>query len=66
MSTTRGARELVPLVIALAGFGVFAAIWALRPPVSAVPPAEVFDRVVVSAPVQVLMTAGDRFLAANF
>ena len=66
MSTTRGARELVPLAIALAGFGVFAAIWALRPPVSVVPPAEVFDRVVVSAPVQVLMTGGDRFLAANF
>ena len=57
---------MLPLAIALAGFGVFAAIWALRPPVSATPPAEVFDRVVVSAPVQVLMTAGDRFLAANF
>ena len=66
MSTSRGARELIPLAIALAGFGVFAAIWALRPPVSATPPAEVFDRVVVSAPVQVLMTGGDRFLAANF
>lgn len=66
MSTSRGARELIPLAIALAGFGVFAAIWALRPPVSATPPTEVFDRVVVSAPVQVLMTGGDRFLAANF
>ena len=65
MSALRGARELLPLAIALAGFGVFAAIWALRPPVSATPPAEVFDRVVVSAPVQVLMTGGDRFLAAN-
>ena len=59
-------RDRLPLAIAVAGFGVFAAAWAMRPPVSATPPAELFDRVVVSAPVQVLMTAGDRFLAANF
>ena len=66
MSAMRSARDLIPLGLAAVGFGVFAAIWAMRPPVSAAPPAEVFDRVVVSAPVQVLMTAGDRFLAANF
>lgn len=66
MRSTRGTRDRLPLAVALTGFAVFAAIWAMRPPVSAAPPAEVFDRVVVSAPVQVLMTAGDRFLAANF
>jgi len=66
MISTRGTRDRLPLAVALTGFAVFAAIWAMRPPVSAAPPAEVFDRVVVSAPVQVLMTAGDRFLAANF
>ncbi len=59
------ARNAVPLVIAALGFGVFAAIWAMRPPASTEPPPEVFDRVVVSAPVQLLLTGGDRFLAAN-
>ena len=59
-------RNLAPLAVAVAGFGLFAAIWAMRPPVNAVPPAEVFDRVVLSAPVQLLLTGGDRFLAANF
>ncbi|ENO89381.1 hypothetical protein C666_06275 [Thauera linaloolentis 47Lol = DSM 12138] len=59
-------RNLTPLAVAVAGFGLFAAIWAARPPVSSAPPAEVFDRVVLSAPVQVLLTGGDRFLAANF
>ncbi|MFT3757750.1 hypothetical protein [Thauera sp.] len=59
-------RNLAPLAVAVAGFGLFAAIWAMRPPVNAAPPAEVFDRVVLSAPVQLLLTGGDRFLAANF
>ena len=59
------ARNAVPLVIAALGFGLFAAIWAMRSPASAEPPPEVFDRVVVSAPVQLLLTGGDRFLAAN-
>ncbi|MFT3759799.1 hypothetical protein [Thauera sp.] len=59
-------RNLAPLAVAVAGFGLFAAIWATRPSVSAAPPAEVFDRVVLSAPVQLLLTGGDRFLAANF
>lgn len=59
-------RNLLPLAVAVAGFGLFAAIWAIRPPVNAAPPAEVFDRVVLSAPVQLLLTGGDRFLAANF
>ena len=59
-------RNLAPLAVAVAGFGLFAVIWATRPPVNAAPPAEVFDRVVLSAPVQLLLTGGDRFLAANF
>lgn len=61
-----GRPNLAPLALAAAGFGLFAAIWATSPPVSAAPPAEVFDRVVLSAPVQVLLSGGDRFLAANF
>lgn len=59
------ARNAVPLAIAALGFSVFDAPWAMRPPASAEPPPEVFDRVVVSAPVQLLLTGGDRFLAAN-
>lgn len=59
------ARNALPLAIAALGFGVFAAIWAIRPPASTASPPEVFDRVVVSAPVQLLLTGGDRFLAAN-
>lgn len=59
------ARNALPLAIAALGFGVFAATWAMRPPASTEPPPEVFDRVVVSAPVQLLLTGGDRFLAAN-
>lgn len=61
-----GGKNVAPLAVALVGFGLFAAIWVTRPPASAVPPAEVFDRVVLSAPVQLLLTGGDRFLAANF
>ncbi|MCV2219321.1 hypothetical protein [Thauera sp. Sel9] len=59
-------RNLAPLAVAVAGFGLFATIWATRPLVNATPSAEVFDRVVLSAPVQLLLTGGDRFLAANF
>ena len=59
------ARNALPLAIAALGFALFAAIWAIRPPASTEPPPEVFDRVVVSAPVQLLLAGGDRFLAAN-
>lgn len=59
------ARNALPLAISALGLGIFATIWAMRPPIGAEPPPEVFDRVVVSAPVQLLLTGGDRFLAAN-
>ena len=59
------ARNALTLAISALGFGVFATIWAMRPPIGTEPPPVVFDRVVVSAPVQLLLTGGDRFLAAN-
>lgn len=59
------ACNALTLAISALGFGVFATIWAMRPPIGTEPPPVVFDRVVVSAPVQLLLTGGDRFLAAN-
>lgn len=57
--------NMMALTVAVVGFGLFAGSWALRSLDNAAPPVEIFDRVVVSAPVQLLMTGGDRFLAAN-
>ena len=54
------------LLIALAGFGAFAALVLGRGPLQAPPQPAVADRVVISAPVQVLLAGGDRFLAADF
>ena len=54
-----------PLVVALLSYCVFAAAWASRAHIDTAPPAEVFDRVVLSPALQILMTGGDRFLAAN-
>lgn len=59
-------RNLIPLTAALAGFGVFAGIGMSLPAARASRPIESYDRIVVSAPVQLLMASGDRFLAANF
>lgn len=56
---------MVPAGVAIAGFLLFAAGWANRAPASSGAQVTVFDRVVISAPVQVLLSAGDRFLAAN-
>lgn len=52
-----------PLGVAVLGFALFAATWAMRIPASQKP--DLADRVVVSAPVQLLLAGGDRFLAAN-
>ena len=59
------AHNTLPLTIAVMGFSIFTAFWAMRPPLGNESPPEVFDRVVMSAPVQLLLTGGDRFLAAN-
>ncbi|WP_287367023.1 hypothetical protein [Thauera sp.] len=55
----------LPQAIALIGFSVFATVWGTRPPSDNALPTAAFDRVVPSAPVQLLMSGGDRFLAAN-
>lgn len=57
--------RLTPLAVAVACFSLFAGIWAMRPSSTPVRQGEVFDRVVMPAPVQLLMTGGDRFLSAN-
>lgn len=54
------------LVTALIGFLAFAALVLARGPSTGVPQAKIADRVVIAAPVQVLLSGGDRFLAANF
>lgn len=63
MMNSRGAGALLA---ALCGFGVFAALVLGRGPLQAPPEPDVNDRVVISAPVQVVLAAGDRFLAADF
>jgi hypothetical protein len=58
-------RRQVPLILALS-LGVIAGYgWHVRPAGNAGIPPEVFDRVVVPAPLQVAMATGDRFLAAD-
>lgn len=47
-------------LIILAGYG-----WYARPAGSGAAPLEVSDRIVVPAPLQVILTGGDRFFAAN-
>ena len=59
-------RRWAELLCALAGFGVFLAVVLLRPPQDIAERPAVADRVVISAPVQLLLAGGDRFLAANF
>lgn len=54
------------LLLALAGFGAFAALILGRGPLKITPQPVVADRIVISAPVQVLLAGGDRFLAADF
>lgn len=54
------------LLIALVSFGLFVATWTNRLPLGSAAPVEVQDRVVISAPMQLLLAGGDRFLAANF
>ena len=54
-----------PLLLALLGFGVFSAAsqWRAHTPAPAVPVVE--GRVVIAAPVLLVLFGGDRFLAAN-
>ena len=59
-------HRIHPLVVALLSYCIFAGAWATRPHIGSAPQAEVFDRVVLSPALQILMTGGDRFLAANF
>lgn len=59
---THGSKALLA---ALVGFGSFVALVVHRGPLQA-PPQVLADRVVISAPVQVLLAGGDRFLAADF
>lgn len=54
------------LALALAGFGVFCVLVMGQGPQSGLPQPVVADRVVLAAPVQVLLAGGDRFLAADF
>lgn len=59
-------REGFLLSIVVASFSAFATLWALRPStISILEPVQIHDRIVVAAPIQVLMAGGDRFLAAN-
>lgn len=51
-------------VVILAGYGLFAAVEVLRTPDN-IGFRTVPDRVVMSAPVQLILAGGDRFLAAN-
>lgn len=59
-------RQASALLIAAIGFAAFAAAWANRTASSSDVVADVQDRVVLSAPIQLLMAGGDRFLAADF
>lgn len=53
-------------IFAIVGFAVFVGLWAFK--IDKVPRPErgVTDRIVISAPVQLLLAGGDRFLAADF
>lgn len=58
-------RPRLPLVLALLGFGLFSAAsqWRSQVPEQAAPVVE--GRVVIAAPVLLVLFGGDRFLAAN-
>lgn len=58
-------RRYWPLLLALLGFGVFSAAsqWRARTPAPVAPVVE--GRVVIAAPVLLVLFGGDRFLAAN-
>lgn len=58
-------RRLLSLVVALAAFILFAAVWAMRQSEQRWPQASPLGRIVVAAPLQILLAGGDRFLAAN-
>jgi len=58
-------RNKLPLALALLGYALFAATWWVRPPANPAMPPGALDRVVLSAPVQLLLAGGDRFLSAN-
>jgi tetratricopeptide (TPR) repeat protein len=51
---------LALLLCATAGYG-----WHIRPQGSTTLPPDIFDRVVVPAPLQIILTGGDRYLAAD-
>lgn len=51
--------------LAVLAFAVFGGLLWWRGPLQYAPQPEVADRVVISAPVQVLLAGGDRFLASN-
>lgn len=54
------------LFTALGGVAAFVLLVLGRGPLQTPPQPEVADRVVISAPVQIALAGGDRFLAANF
>jgi hypothetical protein len=54
------------LLAGLACLAIFAGLRAAMPVGSSLPEATVSDRVVIAAPVQLLLAGGDQFLAANF
>lgn len=56
----------IPVVSAVLGLTTFIALGALQGKWESFPEAIVTDRVVISAPIQVLLAGGDRFLASNF
>ena len=58
-------KRWLTLCFSLAGVLVSALIWHVRPPVSTAPPPILQERVVIAAPLQLLLTGGDRFLAAD-
>lgn len=53
------------LCISLAGLLVSALIWHMRAPANMMPPPILQERVVIAAPLQLLLAGGDRFLAAD-
>lgn len=57
---------MVSPILAVFGFAVFIGLWVFKIDKVPRPEGVVTDRVVISAPVQLLLAGGDRFLAADF
>ncbi|UTW06718.1 hypothetical protein [Pseudomonas benzenivorans] len=60
-----GSRAYLPLVLALLGFGLFSAASQWRTQVAEQAAPVIEGRVVIAAPVLLVLFGGDRFLAAN-